>query len=136
MDKDIKFEQVNHSSLNLYNRHPKLIATAPQVEEIFVLDCVLHQARASTKYTDIDDSCLLALKTTGHASLHDAEKRMIWHPRLAHIGLKALEILPMITDAPEMAGKWDCESCIRCKLDGKPFTPKTTSRATKPLQLM
>ena len=32
MDKDVKVEPVNHYGLNLYNRHGKLIATAPQVE--------------------------------------------------------------------------------------------------------
>jgi hypothetical protein len=131
MDKDVKVEPVNHYGLNLYNCHGKLIATAPQVDGLFVLD----RAPESTEYTDIDDSCLLALKTTGHASRHDAEKRILWHRRLAHVGLKALEILPTITDAPKMTGKYDCESCIKCKLARKPFTPNTTSRATEPLQL-
>jgi len=32
MDKDVKVELVNHYGLNLYNRHGKLIATAPQVD--------------------------------------------------------------------------------------------------------
>jgi hypothetical protein len=41
MDKDVKVEPVNHYSLNLYNRHGKLIATAPQVDGLSVLDCVL-----------------------------------------------------------------------------------------------
>jgi hypothetical protein len=103
---------VNHYGLNLYNRHGKFIATAPQVDGLFVLDCVLNRASESTGYTDIDDSFLLALKTTRHASRHDAEKRMLWHRRLAHVGLKAWEILPTITDAPKMTGKCDCESCI------------------------
>ena len=75
MDKDVKVEPVNHYGLNLYNRQGKLIATAPQVDGLFVLDRALE----STKYTNIDDSFLLAHKTTGHASLHDAEKRMLWH---------------------------------------------------------
>jgi len=139
MDKDIKVELVNHYGLNLYNRHGKLIATAPQVERLFVLNGVLDRAPGSTEYTDIDNnnSCLLALKTTGHASRHDAEKRMLWHRRLAHIGLKVLEILPkVVADAPTMTGKCDCESCIKCKLTRKPFTPNTTSRATESLQLV
>jgi hypothetical protein len=131
LDKDGKVEPVNHYGLNLYNRLAKLIPTAPQVDGLFVLD----RAPESTEYTDIDVSCLLALKTTGHASRHDAEKRMLWHRRLAHVGLKALEILPTITDAPKMTGKCDCESCIKCKLARKPFTP-TSSRATEPLQLV
>jgi len=38
MDKDVKVEPVNHYSLNLYNRHGKLIATAPQVDGLFILD--------------------------------------------------------------------------------------------------
>jgi hypothetical protein len=61
---------------------------------------------------------------------------MLWHRYLAHVGLKALEILPkVVTDAPRMTGKCNCESCIKCKLARKPFTP-TTSRATEPLQLV
>jgi len=77
MDKDAKVELVKHYGLNLYNRHGKLIATAHQVDGLFVLGWVLDRAPESTEYTDIDDSCLLALKTTGHASWHDAEKRML-----------------------------------------------------------
>jgi hypothetical protein len=134
MDKDIKVEPVNHYGLNLYNRHGKLIATAPQVEGLFILDRVLEWE--SIEYTDIDNSCLLALETTGHTSRHDAEKRMIWQRRLAHVSLKALEILPkVVTDAPMRTRKCDCESCIKCKLVQKPFTP-TTSCAAEALQLV
>ena len=133
MDKDVKVEPVNHYGLNLYNHHGKVIATAPQVDRLFILDRVLD--RESTEYTDIDDSLLLALKTTGHVFQHDAEKRMLWHCRLAHVGLKALKMLPTITDAPKMTGKCHCESRIKCKSARKPFTP-TTSRATEPLQLL
>jgi hypothetical protein len=100
MDKDVKVEPVHHYGLDHFNEHGRLIATPPQVEGLFVLDPV--QERESTEYTDIDDSCQLAHYTTGHASQHDAEKRMLWHHRLAHVGLKALEIVPTITDAPEM----------------------------------
>jgi len=64
MDKDVKVEPVNHYSLNLYNRHGKLIATARQVDGILILD----RAMQSTEYTDIEHSCLLALMTSGHAS--------------------------------------------------------------------
>jgi hypothetical protein len=131
MDKDVKVEPVNHYGLNLYYRHGKLIATAPQVDGLFILD----RAPELTEYTVIDQSCRLALKTTGHASRHDAENRMLWHRRLAHVGPKALEILPMITDAQRMTGKCDCESCIKCKLARKPCTP-TTPRATEPQQLV
>jgi len=131
MDKDVKVEPVNHYSLNLYNRHGKMIATAPQVDGPYVL----NRAPELTEYTDIDDSCLLALKTTGHASQHDAEMRMLWHCRLAQVCVKALEILRTITDAPKMTGKCNCESCIKCKLARKPFTP-TTSRTTEPLKLV
>ena len=38
MYKDVKVEPVNHYGLNLYNRHRKLIATAPKVDGLFVLD--------------------------------------------------------------------------------------------------
>jgi hypothetical protein len=49
MDKNIKVEPVNHYRLNLYNRHGKLIATAPQVNGPFVLDRVLDRAPGSTE---------------------------------------------------------------------------------------
>jgi len=71
----------------------------------------------------------------GYASRHDAEKRMLWHRRLAHIGSMALEILPMMTDTPKMTGICDCESCIKYKLARKPFS-HTTSRATEHLQIV
>ena len=73
MDKEVKVEPVNHYGLNLYNRDGKLVATAPQVDGLFVLD----GAPEWTEYTDIGESCLLALKTTGHASRHNPEKRML-----------------------------------------------------------
>jgi hypothetical protein len=76
-DKDIKVEPVNYYGLNLNNRHGKWIATAPQVDGLIFLDRVPEWE--STEYTDIYDSCLLALRTTGHASRHDAEQRMLWH---------------------------------------------------------
>jgi len=38
MAKDVKVEPVNHYCLNLYNRHGKLIANAPQVNGLFILD--------------------------------------------------------------------------------------------------
>ena len=75
MDKEVKVEPMNHYGLNLYNRHDKLIATAPQVDGLLVLDRVPDWE--STEYTDINDNCLLAVNATGHASRHDAEKRML-----------------------------------------------------------
>jgi len=131
MDKHVKVEPVNHYGLNLNNRHGKLIPTAHQVYGLFGLD----RAPQSTKYTNIDDCCLLALKTTGHASRHDAENRMLWYHRLAHLALKTLEILPMITDTPMMTGKCHCDSCIKCKLVRKPATA-ASSRTAEPLQLV
>jgi len=89
MDKDVKVKPVNHYGLNLYNRHSKLIATTPQVDGLLILDRVLDWE--STEYTDIDNSCLLALNTTRHASQHDTEKWMLWHRRLAHVGLESFE---------------------------------------------
>jgi hypothetical protein len=133
MDKYVKDEPVNHYCLNLYNRHGKLIARAPQVDRLVVLDRALD--RQLTEYTDINDSFPRALKTTRHASQHNGEKRMSWHCRLAPVGLKALELLPTITNASKMTRKCDCESCIKCKLVRKPFAP-TTSRATDPLHLV
>jgi hypothetical protein len=131
MDKDVKVDPVNHNGLNLYNRHDKSIATGPQVDGLFVLD----QAPAPTESTDIDDSFLLALKTTAHASRHNAKKRMLWYRRLAQACRKALDMLSRITNTPKMTGKCNCESSIKCKLARKPFTP-TTSRATDRLQLV
>jgi hypothetical protein len=90
-----------------------LITTEPQVDGVFVLDRFLDRAPGSTKYTAIDDSCLLALKTPGHSSRHDPETRMLWHRRLAHVDQKASEIMPTITDSPKMTGECDCESCIK-----------------------
>jgi hypothetical protein len=133
MDQDVKVERVNHYSLNLYNRHGKWIATAPQVDGRFGQDRALEW----TEYPDINQSCLLALMTTAHASQPNAEKQMLWHRRLAHIGLQALEILLMVVaDTPKMTGKCDCKSSIKCKSGRKPFTPNTTSCTTEPLQLM
>ena len=58
MHRNVKVEPVNHCSFNLYNRNGKLIATAPQVDGL----CVVDQALESTKYTNItNDGCLLAL---------------------------------------------------------------------------
>jgi hypothetical protein len=77
MDKDIKVEPVNHYGLNLYHRQGQLIATAPQLDGLFFVDQVRDRTPESTEYTDIDNaSCLLPPMTTGHASRHDAEKRM------------------------------------------------------------
>jgi len=138
MDKDVKVKLVNCYGLKLYNRHGKLIASAPQVDGLFVLDRVLHRSPELTKYTNIDNnhSCLVALQTTGHASRHDAEKRMLWHRRLAPVGLKALEIMPkVVADAQTMTRKCECESFIKCKVVRKPFTP-VTSHASEPLQLV
>jgi hypothetical protein len=109
-DNYIKVEPVNHYGLNLYNWHCKLIATTPQGDGLFVLDRILDRAPYSTEYTDIDDSCLPALETTGSAAGNDAEKRMSWHRCLAHVGQKALEIWSTITDAPKMTGQCDCTS--------------------------
>jgi hypothetical protein len=112
MDQDVKVESVNHYGLNPYNRHRKLNPAAPHVDGLFILDRVLIRAPESTEYTNIDDRCLLALKLTGHAFRHDAEKRMLWHCRLAHVSLEALEMLQTITDTPKMTGKCECKSCI------------------------
>jgi len=58
------------------------------VEGLCILDLVLDQE--STKYTDIDNhSCVLTLKMTGQAAQHDAERRMLSHRWLTHVGLNA-----------------------------------------------
>ena len=88
MEKNVNVKPVNHYSLDLYNRHGNLIATAPHVDRLFVLDRVLDRVPELTEYTTMDnDSCLLALQTTGHASQHDVEKRILWHRCWAHVGL-------------------------------------------------
>jgi hypothetical protein len=62
---------------------------------------------------------------------------MLWHHRLAQIGLKAFKILPqVIADASKMTGKWDCESYIKSKLTRIRCTPNTTSHTTKPRQVV
>jgi len=133
MDNDVKDEPVNNYGLNLYNLPAKYITTAPQVERLFILNRSLD----STEYAEIDDSCLLALKAAGHASRHNAEKLMFWPCRLAHVGLKALDILPKVVgSALKMTGKCDGESWINCKFAQNPFTPNTTSCATETLQLV
>jgi len=135
VDRHLKVEQVDHYGLNLYNRHRVLIARTPQVDGLLVPDRFLD--RESTEHTDIDDSCLLALNTTGDASWHDVEKRMLRHRRLPHIGLKALEILPKVfADSGKMTGKCHCESCIKSKSARELFTPNTTSCTTEPLHLV
>ena len=68
MDNYVKVEPVNDYGLNLNNRHARLIAFPHQVDQLFPVD----RGPESTKYTDINDSFLLALMTTGHASRHDA----------------------------------------------------------------
>jgi hypothetical protein len=136
IDKDNKAEQVNRYGLNLYNCHGKLFATTPWVDGLFVQDRVLDRAPQSTEYTDIDDSCLLAHKTTGPAGRHAAGKQMLQHRHVAHVGLKALEIMPnVVVNTPTMTGQCYGECCIECKVVRKPFPP-TTSRATEPLQLV
>jgi len=138
MHKDGNVEPVYHYGLNLYNRHGKLIATGPQVDGVNFLDRVLDWASESTDYTNIDnDSGLLALKTTGHVSRNNAEKRMLWQRHLAHVGQKPVWILPnVILDGSNPNGKCDFESCITCKVARRPFTPNTTSCATAPLRLV
>jgi hypothetical protein len=115
-----------------------LIATAHHIDRAYVLDRVLDQALESSAYTDIDNYCCqLALKMGGHASRHDAEKRMLWHSNLAHVGLKAFEILlKVVAKAPKVTRTCDCESFTKCKLGPKPFTINTTSGATEPLHFM
>jgi len=136
MDKDIIVKPVTHHSSNLYNHNGKSIATAPQVNGLFVLHRVLHRAPQSTVQTDIDDdSCLQALTATGHASWHDAEKWMLRHCRLVYIGLKDFEILQTITDDPGMTGMCDCESYIKCKLSRRLCPLNTPGRATDSLHL-
>jgi hypothetical protein len=87
VDKEVYVEPVNHYSLDLYKCSGNLIATAPQVDGLFVLDPIPDWAW--TEYSDINDSWLLALTTTGHASWHNAGKRMLWQRHLTHVCLKA-----------------------------------------------
>jgi hypothetical protein len=136
MDKDVKVKLVNHYGLNLYNGYGKLIATAPPIDVQFLRDFMLDRDPGLSEYTDLDDSCLLALTMTGHASRDDAEKRMLWHHRLAHVSPKTMERLPTITAGPKLTGKSDFDCYINCKLARKPFTPNTTSHATEPMQLV
>jgi hypothetical protein len=49
MDKDVKVEPVIHYGRNLFNHHSKLIATAAQVDGLFIRDRILDRALGSTK---------------------------------------------------------------------------------------
>jgi hypothetical protein len=60
---------------------------------------------------------------------------MLGDCHLPHVGLKALEILSMITDAPKMTWTCDCESCIKCNSASKLFIA-TSSCATEALELV
>jgi hypothetical protein len=132
MDKDVKVELVNHKGLHINNRNCKLLATAHQLDGLYVLDCVLDAAPESTKCTNIDNSCLLAPKKTGNACRLDAEKWMLLYRRLAHVGLKASEILlKVVAKAPKMTEMCDCEMSIVFK-----HFPPMTSWATEPLRLV
>jgi hypothetical protein len=132
MSQDVTVEPANHYGLSLYYLHGKLIATAAQVNGLYILD----GAPDSTEYTDIDDSCLLAQTSTGHAYRYDTAKWMLWHHRLAHVCLQQMKIMPMIPNVPRMTGKCDCTSCIKCQLTRKLFTLTKTSRASEPLHLV
>jgi len=137
IDKDVSVEPVNHYGLILYNCHGKSSATAPAVDGLLTLDQVQDQVLELTEYTNMNnDSCLLRLTMTGHVSRHHEENCILWHRHLANIGIKALGILLMITDAPRMTGKCNCKSCNTCKLTRNTFTLHTGFRATQPLQLM
>jgi hypothetical protein len=86
-----------------------MIATAPQVDGHWALNQVRHRTPVSIQYTDIDNNntSQLALKTTGHASRRNAEKRMSWHRHMAHVSQMAFEILPTITDTSKITEKCD-----------------------------
>jgi len=130
---------VHHYGLNLYSRQGKLIAAASQIDGLSVLDRVGDRVPEwVTEYTDIDihNSSRLARMITGHASRDDAEKRMLWRRRLAHVSLNALGIMLSIIDGPRMTTMYDCGDRIKCKVDRKPFTLSTTSRATDSLWLL
>lgn len=147
MDKDVCIETINHYGLNIYNPHGKLIATAPQIGGLFVLDRDMESEEPKAALADGGDvvgslarmdseSCLVALKTTGQPSKELVARRILWHRRLAHVGLKALDIAPtVVEDMPKVVGKCECDSCIKGKNTRKPFTPVTT-RASAPLELI
>jgi hypothetical protein len=73
MEKDVKVEPVKHYGINLYHCYAKFISTAPQINGL----CLLDRAAESTEFTQIDESCLLAVKTTGYVSRQDGEKQML-----------------------------------------------------------
>jgi len=81
-DKDVKVVPVHHYGLNLYNRHAKLMATALQVDGLFVLDRVLDRAPKSTKYPDIDNNSCLPPKYDDWASIstrrREADVMALW----------------------------------------------------------
>ena len=140
MDKDVKVESINHYGLNLYSPNGKLIATAPQIGGLFVLDLELGNSQpprdAGVVGTYEDVAGIVALRAVGHGSSAEASRLILWHRRLAHLGLKGLEKLPLVAiDVPRLHGMCECDNCVKCKLARKPFMP-TTLHATQRLELV
>jgi hypothetical protein len=49
LDEDVKLEPVDHYHLNLYNPNGRLIASAPSVDGLFILDRIVYQGPESTE---------------------------------------------------------------------------------------
>jgi hypothetical protein len=49
LDEDVKVEPVDHYHLNLYNPNGRLIASAPSVDGLFILDQIVYQGPESTQ---------------------------------------------------------------------------------------
>ena len=140
MDRGVKVECVNHYGMNLYNRNGTMVATALQVRGLFLLDLVQpNTTPAATVSIDSDPDAvsMIALKTTGHATARGSSQIMLWHRRLAHVGLTALSRLTEVaSNVPStFRGGCECDTCVRCNLNRKPFSP-TTSRTSTPLKLV
>lgn len=111
-----------------------MVATAPQVDRLFILEWVQYQK--SAEYTNAhNNTCMWARTMTGHVSPYNAVKQTSSYCLFALIGLKALLIILMITNASRMTTMSDCHSWIKRKWAQKPITP-TTSHATFSLQMV
>ena len=86
---------------------------------------------------DLGASNMIALKTTRHATARGSSRLMLWHCRLAQVGLQALsKFTEVASNMPStFRGKCERDTCVRCNLSRRPFSP-TTSRTTIPLELV
>ena len=119
VDRGVEVECVNHYGMNLCNRKGTMVARAPQVKGLFLLDLVQPSttpAASATISIDLDPDAvsMIALKTTGYATAQGSSQLMLWHRRLAHVGLIALSKLTEVaSNVPStFRGRCECDTCV------------------------